>query len=70
MFTKDLFFQLFNITIALIGSAWIIWLIYDINKYTEMMKKYRLSGGESGMFNKKSVAICRSNVQIVIDIYV
>ena len=58
MFTKDLFFQLFNITIALIGSAWIIWLIYDINKYTEMMKKYRLSGGESGAFTKKLIPNC------------
>jgi hypothetical protein len=36
------------VVLAVIGSAWIIWLIFDINKYTDMMRKYWQNEGGSG----------------------
>lgn len=42
-----LFCQIINIILAVMGSAWIIWLIFDINKYTQMMKEYWTSAGHS-----------------------
>ena len=40
--------QYYNVALALIGSAWMIWLMFDINKYTEMMRKYWQSEGDAG----------------------
>lgn len=35
-----LVFQYFNIYLSVIGSGWLLWLLFDINKYVSMMKKY------------------------------
>ncbi len=38
--------EIFNMYLCIVGSGWLIWLMYDIQKYVNMMKDYFQNGTE------------------------